>query len=250
MLLVILPGLDGSGLLYQRFAAALPQDWQVQCFSYPDSPLSYAELADWLEPQLPDQPFLLLGESFGGPLAYELARRQPQRVLGLVLCCTFIENPMPWAPVLWHWLRKLEFTAARRMVLLRYLLWGHEVPGLRAELDQALSMLPQASFIYRVEQVLALKAPTARSELTMPVLYLQAAQDKLVYAHCAQAFQQLLPQLQLFKFQCSHFLLQQQAEKGAEVLLHWCRQHRLRDVVQPEHSAETTSYPDSISGRA
>ncbi|WP_337840239.1 alpha/beta hydrolase [Rheinheimera sp.] len=250
MRLVILPGLDGSGLLYRKFCAALPSHWQVHCFSYPTDLLSYSQLADVLEPQLPASPFLLLGESFGGPLAVELARRRAGQVLGLVLCCTFIENPMPWAPMLWQWLRRLEFSAARRNILLRYLLWGHDSPGLRSELEQALSQLPQASFVHRVEQVLALQRPESALALAMPVLYLQAQQDKLVFPHCAVSLQALLPQLQLCRFHCSHFLLQQHPEDAAQLLLHWCVNHEIRDAAPPGPSAKTASYPGSVFDKA
>ncbi|MGQ0798894.1 MAG: serine aminopeptidase domain-containing protein [Pseudomarimonas sp.] len=40
------------------------------------------------------EPYFLLGESFGGPLAIALAARQPRGLLGLVLCASFARYPI------------------------------------------------------------------------------------------------------------------------------------------------------------
>ena len=94
--LVVLPGMDGTGLLPDAFFAALGSDFPATVLTYPtDSPLNYAELADRLGLLLPaDEPYFLLGESFGGPLAVALAATQPAGLRGLVLCASFLRYPI------------------------------------------------------------------------------------------------------------------------------------------------------------
>lgn len=41
------------------------------------------------------EPYLLLGESFSGPIALSIAARRPALLRGVVLCCSFACNPRP-----------------------------------------------------------------------------------------------------------------------------------------------------------
>ncbi len=73
--LVLLPGLDGTGLLFDEFTSALGSDVDVIVASYPvNKPLGYAELEPIARSFIPsDNPFFLLGESFSGPIALSIA---------------------------------------------------------------------------------------------------------------------------------------------------------------------------------
>src|SRR5512143_111507 len=95
--LVLLPGLDGTGRLFGDFIAALGQDIDVIVASYPaDTPLDYAELEPLVRAMLPtDRDYVLLGESFSGPLAISLAASAPPGLRGLVLCCSVARSPLP-----------------------------------------------------------------------------------------------------------------------------------------------------------
>src|SRR5688572_28354175 len=96
--LVLLPRMDGTGELFAPFVAALGPDQSVVVVRYPtDRTHCYAELEPIARAALPiDQPFVLLGESFSGPVAISIAAAPPHQLKGLVLCCTFARNPYPW----------------------------------------------------------------------------------------------------------------------------------------------------------
>ena len=98
--LVLLPGLDGTGLLFGPLLAALPSEVAPIVVSYPgDSPLAYSELLPLVLAALPtDRPFVLLGESFSGPLAVMAAAARPAGLVGVVLCASFIRNPHSYVP--------------------------------------------------------------------------------------------------------------------------------------------------------
>lgn len=95
--LVLLPGLDGTGLLQREFAAACGSRVEVLPLAYPaDRPLDYPELEALIRTQLPrDRPFFLLAESFSGPLGIRLGAAPPPGLQGLILCCTFAHPPLP-----------------------------------------------------------------------------------------------------------------------------------------------------------
>ena len=76
--LVLLPGMDGTGDLFAPLLSALPPALRTIVVRYPcDRPLA---MPNWRRtraraPQ--DQPFVLLGESFSGPIAAAIAARRP-----------------------------------------------------------------------------------------------------------------------------------------------------------------------------
>src|ERR1700730_8223328 len=97
-LLVLLPGLDGTGKLFVDFIRALGGGAECRVIGYsPDEPLGYEELEARVRAALPgDRPYLLLGESFSGPIAMRIAANAPARLVGVILCGTFASNTYPW----------------------------------------------------------------------------------------------------------------------------------------------------------
>jgi pimeloyl-ACP methyl ester carboxylesterase len=74
-ILVLLPGLDGTGKLFAEFLKVIESRIDTLVVAYPsDTPMSYDELERLVLASLPaDRPFVLLGESFSGPLAIRIA---------------------------------------------------------------------------------------------------------------------------------------------------------------------------------
>ena len=72
MKIVLLPGLDGTGELFKPFIDSLPPGIEPILVSYPPKEkLGYGELSDYVMSRLPkDEEYLLVGESFSGPIAY------------------------------------------------------------------------------------------------------------------------------------------------------------------------------------
>ena len=71
--LVLLPGLDGTGLLFEPLLAALPSSIRTQVVAYPpDQSLSLAEYAALVRKLLPKGDVVLLAESFSGLVALSL----------------------------------------------------------------------------------------------------------------------------------------------------------------------------------
>ena len=72
---MLLPGLDGAGELFQSFLKVLPSSLTPQVASYQtEQYLTYKELVSLVQSVLsPKEPFVLLGESFSGPLSIKAA---------------------------------------------------------------------------------------------------------------------------------------------------------------------------------
>ncbi|MGO4780317.1 alpha/beta hydrolase, partial [Lysobacter sp. 2RAB21] len=67
---IVLPGMDGTGALLDDFIAAMAPRFATSVIAYPrDRALGYDELVVFARSRLPlDAPYLLLGESFSGPI--------------------------------------------------------------------------------------------------------------------------------------------------------------------------------------
>ena len=83
--------MDGTGELFEPLAQAMERRDAIDVVRYPGTePLGYDELERLVRAQLPaGQPFVLLGESFSGPLAISIAASPPPGLRGLILCCSF-----------------------------------------------------------------------------------------------------------------------------------------------------------------
>src|SRR5690349_13039167 len=97
MRVLMLPGLDGSGDLFRPLLQVLPSQLTSQVIQYPaNRVLSYNALVPFVQQAFPQrEPFVLLGESFGGPLALQCAAASPTNLRAVILSATFATDPIP-----------------------------------------------------------------------------------------------------------------------------------------------------------
>jgi pimeloyl-[acyl-carrier protein] methyl ester esterase len=218
--LVLLPGMDGSGRFFTDFVAALGEAITPLVIAYPsDQLLGYAGLTDFVRARLPsDTPFFLLGESFSSPIAIALAAERPPMLGGLILSCGFARNPIPPMRLV-RSLVRLAPLHSRIAVLAAPLLlgWG-ATASLRQTLRRVLDTAPVAVLRHRMREVLDLDYSERVSRVAVPVLYLQAARDRIVFPGSARRIGRLLPALRLVVLRGPHLLLQTRpAETAAAV---------------------------------
>lgn len=218
--LVLLPGMDGTGLLFEPFLRALPPELSVQVVSYPGHDvLTYEDLESFVLDALPfEGRLVLLGESFSGPLAVSLAARLAGRVSGLVLCCTFVQNPRPAFAVLKPLARLISPQVLPLGFTARLLLGPYATPGLRTLLRNALAQVSPAVLRARLEAVVVVKASAALASVKVPVVYLQATQDALVPARAAQLALKACPAMRVMPIRGPHCLLQAAPAETAAVV--------------------------------
>lgn len=208
--LVLLPGLDGTGDLFETFIAALGPGFKTSVVRYPaDEPLGYQELETLVRQRLPaSEHFAILGESFSGPIAISIAAAPPPNLVATVLCCTFASNPQPNLSHL-RWLLPIASPRLAPLAAVSALLMGkHSTPALRAALASALSKLSTLSFRARLSAVLSVNVTAKLAAVQVPVLYLQALQDRLVPSEASLKVLLANPRVQVAKLEGPHFLLQ------------------------------------------
>ena len=220
--LVILPGLDGTGRLFGPLAAALP-DWIApDVVDYPvDRVAGYDELAATVGARLPtDCPFVLLGESFGGPLAMRVAAGRPAGLVGLVLCATFGTSPRPVLGPALRWLARPAvfrlhpfYRRARR--------WTSRDPAAvgtwAASVDVAARVRPDV-MAARVRLALSVDARADLARCAVPVLYLRGTRDGVVPAGNVRRVRRVRPDVSVVDVATSHQVLQRRPAESAAAI--------------------------------
>ena len=209
--LVLLPGMDGTGLLFEPFIAALAGEFGVRIVQYPaDQALGYEALEGVARAALPvDGPFVILGESFSGPIAIALAAAKPAGLVGLVLCCTFIRNPRPAFSFLRPMLGLVPLGLAPVVgVLGRFLMGSHATRPLKAALAESLAQVSASALRARLRAVLSVDVSSQLRSLNLPLLYLCASKDQVVPASAGKRIVQAYPVAQLVHIEAPHLLLQ------------------------------------------
>jgi len=223
--LVLLPGMDGTGDMFAPFVAALGRSCKTLCVRYPgDVALGYAELEALVRTQLPATGrYVVLGESFSGPIAASLLAAPPPGLVGVVLCCSFVRNPRPQLAAFGGLLNLVPLKAAPVVAMAAVLLGKYSTASLRHALAAALAQVSQATLRARMRAVLQVDVRASLAAAQVPVLYLQARQDYLMPASAAVDVQASLPSTTVVAIDGPHLLLQACPEAAADAVLGFMR---------------------------
>ncbi|MGO9634190.1 MAG: alpha/beta fold hydrolase [Steroidobacteraceae bacterium] len=223
--LVLLPGLDGTGKLFSEFVRVIGRELVTQIVAYPkDEPLGYDELEMRVRTMLPsNRPFVLLGESFSGPIAIRIAANPPAGLAGVILCGTFAKNPYPllgWAqPLAAHFPVKSLPRWVRAP-----LMWGSISPDRAPDrLSRAMAEVSEIVVRHRIAAVLAVDESKALARIALPTLVLAASRD-LVIPHAATRWiMDTAKAACLVQIDGPHLLLQTCPEQCAAAVMRFVR---------------------------
>jgi pimeloyl-[acyl-carrier protein] methyl ester esterase len=218
--IVLLPGMDGSGLLFADFINALAPRVEAKVVAYPpDRPLTYPQLAALVRTELPnDRPFILLGESFSGPIAVTLAASQPPGLRALVLVCSFVRSPARLPLVLQRWLAALPVRMVPIRLAAAILLGRFATARLRELLGQAVHAVAPEVWRTRLAAVVSVNVEQELRRIGVPVLYLRARQDRVVPRFASELISRCLPSVRIVDLESPHFMLQAKpAESAAHI---------------------------------
>lgn len=217
--MVALPGLDGTGALLAPLCSSLAaRGISARAIGYPvDLPLDYEALERRVRGQLPAQPFVLLGESFSGPLALRIAADPPAGLRGLVLSTTFARSPVSLLRPMAGWTR---FAPTRLpMPMLSWGLLGRWAqPALRSELRRALAEVSPAVLRLRATHALRVDVSALLPSIQVPVLNLVGSADRLLNAAAGRELARALPHCRTLQLDGPHLLLQAAPQACADAI--------------------------------
>ncbi|HEX4125404.1 MAG TPA: alpha/beta hydrolase [Tepidisphaeraceae bacterium] len=219
--LVLLPGMDGTGLLFQPLIAALPDSLAPVVVRYPgDCCLSYKDLLPIALAALPrDGGFVLLGESFSGPLTVMIASIRPAGLAGVILCASFVSKPRRFlGPAVHLFVRAPLFGCYFPYKRLCARLLGLTEPAHRRMLDEMDRMVKPAVIAHRVRMVFQTDVRDALRSCQVPMLYIQAKKDLLVPRRNLRQIQRIKPDIEVVTLDSSHFVLQSHPASAAPAI--------------------------------
>ncbi|MCM3872839.1 MAG: alpha/beta hydrolase [Pyrinomonadaceae bacterium] len=224
MKLVLLPGLDGTGLLSEPLVQVLPAHLPPVVMSYPnDKAESYAELVRSVKQQMPaSEDYVLLAESFSGPVAIEIAATQPANLKALVLSATFVSNPA-LLPALMSFLLCGPFFKVEppQFVISRYLLGDKPPDNLVDTFRRARRSVRPEVLAFRMRSVINADVRKAFARCRVPILYLRARQDRLVKPGSLIEMQKIKPEMTVVEIDGPHLLLQREPAKCTEAIVRY-----------------------------
>lgn len=221
--LILLPGLDGTGRLFAPFLKLASLNFKLTVIDYPThTKLGYRELRSLLQKSLPvNQPYAILAESFSGPLAIDLASSLPPKLSAIILCNSFIKNPLP--KVL-HWLRMLVtpfwFQLPAPQAALKLFLLGLDCPDeLIAQTELTIRSVSPEVISYRIREVMNIDVWRELRSIRIPILYLAGRQDRLIGDRGWKEIAKLRDDVMIAPIDAPHFLLQREPAKAIEEIL-------------------------------
>lgn len=226
--ILILPGMDGTGKLLLEFMKALPippKCKQIPVY-VPDVILSYDQLAKLVRSMCEDSPsFAIVAESFSTPLAIRIAAENPANLRALILCAGFASSPSRGVK---RWLASTMAPLLMPVTLpenaIRRWLLGPDAPQtLVAAAREGIASVEPAVLSARLRAVLTCDVRDDLRKVEVPMLYLQARQDRLVPARCLEEIRSIRPETRIEIVDGPHFLLQREPQKTAEIVANFLR---------------------------
>lgn len=225
--IVFLPGIDGTGISFEPLRALLPRNAQVTVVRYPvDRRLDFEETVAWAREQIPGgrADWIVLAESFSGPVAVRLLGCGHIKAKCLILSSTFARPPRP---LLLKLARCLPLAPLLRLPLPRFLL-RHVIEGGEETIDLFLGLwqrvkkrVPMKVLAHRIEIVGWVDVRPWLPRIAVPCLYIQATADRSVPAASLFDFIELVPDLRVKRIRGPHFILQARPEASLAAIRHF-----------------------------
>jgi pimeloyl-[acyl-carrier protein] methyl ester esterase len=218
--LLMLPGLDGTGIMFQPIIDELKAHVDPIVVSYSQKEeCSYPKLTDYVSTLLPQNEYFILGESFSGPIALMLADRKPEGLKGIILCATFISNPSALFPSLLSFLvRAPLFSVWPVSVKAKILTGGRSDDRIEQLIQDIRGKATNTAMAARAREAMKVNVSEELRRSEYPMLYLRGARDIIVGSHNLKKIQAIKGEVSDVTLDTSHLVLQEAPRDSAEAI--------------------------------
>ena len=222
--LLLLPGLDGTGLLFESLINALQDNIQIEIevVRYPvNETRTYEELVDFVADIVRlHESIYIVAESFSGPIGLKILARHPDKIRGLVLAASFITPPSKFLLRLARLLpiEKLLKINIPDFLIRKFCLGNDSSNESISQFKTALRSVSPKVIAHRLDELLELDKNQFRGTDSNKVICLKASDDKLVSNHCTEELASVIS-VDVKEVQGPHFLLQTKVEECAKAII-------------------------------
>ena len=217
--------MDGTGTLFEPLLACLPKGCEVQVIRYPsDMFLPYEQLETYVAESLPfGRPFLLVAESFSGPIALRLTERMGRDLRAVVLVCSFASRPLGWPGLL---LARLPLGFLLRFplsnVVVRHFLVGAAASdALVHQTRDVISSVKPEVLAARLRQALADDYCARPLSCRTRVFTLYSTNDRLLGRRALRSIAEVCSSLTTQAITAPHFAMQSAPTEVVRSLMDW-----------------------------
>ena len=144
--------------------------------------MDYRELRLDIQLALPESPFILVAESFSGPLALQIAGKQLNNLRGVILAASFVQNPRPvltffFQALLKPWLFRLPAT---KWAIRHFMAGPIADEKIVNAVMSALNTVSPETLYARLRAIMSADATVLLTESRVPLFCIFPNQDKLI----------------------------------------------------------------------
>lgn len=214
--------MDGTSKLYEELMRELSSDCNVSALVYPgEMILSYQQLLQMVQFMAPvKDEFVLVAESYSTPLAIQYAATLPKNLKGVILCAGFASSPLRgWRKPIARLPGSILFSIPLTdFVIERFLVGANAPESLRVDVRKAINSTRANALSSRLAEILNCNVQRELSEVSVPILYIQAEEDRLIGNQCLEEMLLIKPDICVEKIRGPHLLFQREPRRAAEII--------------------------------
>ncbi|GEA06418.1 hypothetical protein KUL42_11790 [Alteromonas sp. KUL42] len=224
--LVMLPGMDGTGMMFEPLLQCLPSNLNHKIIPIPEVHFSsHHELAETILSDLPDDQCIILAESFSGRTAYELCLLAPEKIIHVVFAASFLDNPNKLTALSSLLPLSLLKSTLVPNWLLKSLLFGSDQAPIKL-LNDSLTKVDTVLLRNRLQIIANLTKPKKR--LSIGATVINASKDHLVSSDAQNGIARVFLNTMQHEIEVGHFVLQAAPQNVAAIVTHVIEEYSIR----------------------
>jgi len=231
MKIILLPGLDGTGLLFERMIEEIPSDLNIEVVSYDSiKAVSYPEQAAEIAEIFRGKDIFIVGESYSGRVAYELCQRSSINVCGIVFLASFISRPSSFSR--FSTIIPTAFLKPNPLSKFLLYLFGFNMTGGLENVNPVFASLQKADkrkLKIRLRNIAQLVKPIVNVEC--PVTYIRPNTDLLVSDKSVKFLASMCSNFTQVKVNGGHFIAQSHPATCVKII---CNTVNMLQNIQPK----------------
>ena len=207
--LVLLPGLDGTDIFFAPLLAHLPASIEPLVITYPVSgENNYESLLPLVLDKIKHlESFVIMGLSFGGPLALMVAAHCASQARGVILCASFTTAPRPRLARFRFVLNTPLIALTRAMRRLRLLLPGYATSEFRRAKAMTWQRVNARELAARARSALSVDVRPQLYQCSERLMYMVCTQDEVISRASLKQILEIAPQTKVAEIEGPHFAI-------------------------------------------